>query len=163
MAERLSFDDQRRAEWILLALMQHGAHTADLVGNFLKNWCKAIGSRGKPAFPAGFLVELGSILWIGLWQQSGTLPEAVEQFPPWSKSLEDLFQRFFQSPLTFATDPAHCSNELDRRVVSFWLTHCLWAGPSNLGADIAITKTGDDEDWLEAIASFLWTHRRLAT
>ena len=160
MATDADRDNSQTAATVLAAFTGHGSHTADLVARFLKAWLHDLGFRGKPVFPTEFLVELGSILCIARWQESGVLSEASSEFPPWSELFNDLVERFCDEPLSLCRDQSYKSTPLDRQVVDFWFRHCSWSAPTKLGVDVAVPPI-DNDGLLDELANFFWKFRNV--
>ena len=160
MVATIDPEQSSRAEPMLLAWMEHGSYSADLVGAFLKIWLKEIGFRGRPVLPAEFLREVAAILCVARWQASGIFPQAQQESPNWVELWDQLRTAFFEDPLSFSCDRDHPPTVLERQVMLFWFKHCSWAAPANLAIDVAI-QGGDQDSIRDPLALSLWRHRRL--
>ena len=80
--------------------------------------------------PGGFLLELGSVLVLGMWERQGVMAH-VEAGLPTSKDADtDLVRRFRENPSQFERIE---TSTLNRRVLQFWAENFAWDGSRRLG------------------------------
>lgn len=113
-------------------------------------------ARSRP-FPVGFLLELGAVMQLALWENAGLTFHPEAGLPSADAAGKDLERRAKLGPSEFED-----ATRLDlwRRVNAFWTEHCAWDAQHLLGAEVAVDHT-DDDLLVERLANFLWTNRRV--
>ena len=101
--------------------------------------------------PAGFLLELPAALRIAIWERAGLKDRLGIEYPPASRAIAEIFDRYAAAQGPPAGDYADVVMDV------FKATHARLAR-DELGVDVAI-----DETLLVALAEFLWTHRNAGT
>jgi hypothetical protein len=109
-----------------------------------------------PQFTREFLLELGAILRIHVWERSGVRKHIRTELPPAREALSNLFGRAARGYV--AEDTAI---QLGIHVLRAAVEHCAWRGRPALGADIVLDTTSEDR-LLNVLADFLWANRSLA-
>lgn len=106
--------------------------------------------------PAGFLLELGAVMQLQVWEDSGVRSLLTVEVPTAAAAAADLNARVQADPGRFTqVDAATLSNQLLR----VWLEHFSWSAPEMLGVDIVIGRL-DEEELVETMAQLLWKYRR---
>jgi hypothetical protein len=114
------------------------------------------GDKPVPQFTRGFLLELGAILRIHVWERSGLRKFVRTELPPAREALSNLFARAARGH-----DPEDTAIPLVTNVLRAALEHSAWRGRRDLGADIVLDTTSEDR-LLNVLADFLWANRSLA-
>ena len=142
------------------AMCRHAQESAALVGHFLTALRKLMGLRKPIQFPGPFLMELAAILRIRHWQSSAALAELAAEFEHHDELLDQMFRRFMDDPLQFCrpTTPEHCP--LYHRVLQIWLRRCAWYGMAEVGTDVMVIDSVDDDELLAQMAMLLASLQR---
>ena len=133
---------------------------AQLTAAFLDNWFDRLERKRQPKLPAGFLLELGAIIRIYLWQRSGVAAWLELPFQDAEILLEKLLDRLRTDPASFYADAPSASNTLFAAVMDTAWRHRAWSSFSELGADIAIPSPSPVIP-IDAIVELLWSSRHL--
>ena len=149
---------RQRAEQIIQGFAFNGAFHAALVGQFLEasGLIPSREARGrKPvAVPAGFLFELAGVLRLAYWEKLGLKDHLPSQLPSAAEALDDLLGRWSGN----MPHPVRASAPILDQVLHTWFARFAWSGLEELEADVVLDDA-DEEELLEALADFLWTHR----
>jgi hypothetical protein len=144
---------------LLEAVLRNAEFTADLVHQFLHRLLphRSHGRVQQPlAFPRTFLLELGALLRLWLWEKAGFRPDLPPDLPSAQEALEQLLGRLGGGDF-FADEPN--SSLLLQRVLHISLSRMSWQSPLELGADVLLGQVSEEE-LVEAMAQLLWEHRR---
>ena len=141
------------------AMIRLGHRQADLAAAFLRE----VGIQPAPgqtlALPREFLLEVGAIMQIAQWEQSGLRDLMPVDLPSAGAALDDLARRLYETSEEYAANQS--GTELSMQVMKAWIRHCALAAPEELGVDVVLHGRPAVE-LLEEIADFLWQHRHLA-
>jgi hypothetical protein len=105
--------------------------------------------------PAGFLLELGAVIVLNLWERQGITAHLDAGLPRWSEADADLVRRLREDRSQF--EPIE-NAILSRRVLQFWLQNFAWDGIETFGADMLLS-TSEEDAIVDALASFLYENR----
>lgn len=140
------------------AVTRRAHFVADVVAHTIVAICDKAGIGKESArscpLPAGFLLELGAVVQLWLWERAG-LNAHIEAGLPSSKEAGQALER--RAKLG-AAEFDESRVDLWRRVNAFWIEHLAWDGQALLGAEITIDR-GDDDSFVEEMAQFLWRNR----
>jgi hypothetical protein len=149
---------------LIVALARDAAYMGHLTARFLERL--GLVPRGKRstlepvALPREFLLELGGVIRVGIWEAAGLSDRLGQDLPRAKHALAELFARTAGERTSdlgngscFGTFQLVCRIVIDR---------LAWAGREEIGADVVLGDV-DDADLLHAIADLLWANRHLAT
>jgi hypothetical protein len=139
----------RRADFV-------AALTAQAIGIALKLPELPQGQVYELNVPAGFLLELGAVLVIEMWERRGFTAHIIAGLPSWREADNELVRLLREDPTHFDQNQ---HGSLNRRVLQFWLENFAWDGIETFGADILVTA-GDEDAIVDAVADFIWKNRR---
>jgi hypothetical protein len=142
----------RRADFVALLV----AHALDAV------YAKAgIDAKTDQScrLPAGFLLELGAVMQLLLWERAGLTVHVEAGLPTADAAGEELERRARLGPSEF-DDVSRLT--LWRKVNMLWTEHFAWDGQQLLGAEIAVER-GDEDALVDHLANFIWRNRRALT
>jgi len=91
-------------------------------------------------WPIGFLLELGAVFQICLWESEG-LNNALSGLPSAADAYRNLFERVNTSPEAFGKLDSCC---LLRRILTVWCERLIWLSPFQNGYEME--TIGDDFD-----------------
>jgi len=143
----------------ILAVTRNAEMQADLTAAFLDAtglFPKADDRRLEPVrLPAAFLLELGAVLQLGLWEMDGT-SALLKAALPSSKHAAEHLTKLVTTDLRqlFSTNNA----PLSRRLLQVWLDEFGWDARAILHADVVVGDV-DEDGLVEALARLLWEHR----
>jgi hypothetical protein len=144
---------------LIRAIKEDAERDADLVGAFLDVTGLAPSGRrpqGAPlAVPGDCLLRLGAALRLSLWEQLGIRLHLDHGLPPARQALIDVLRTATGQAQAEAAERAR---SLAGRVLALSVEHLAWNGRVELGADVVL-GAADQEQLLEALADYLWTHR----
>ena len=144
---------------LLRALAQGAARQAEWVGSFLEEIGLAPVGRGPqdrpPRLPAEFLLSLGAVMQLLLWEQLGIHVHLDHGLPPARQALLDVLRTATGQAEAEAAERAR---SLASRVMVLSVEHLAWNGRVELGADVVLGEA-DQEALLEVLADYLWVHR----
>jgi hypothetical protein len=138
---------------VLAAVVRQAHRQAELTAAVLKAWGLAEG-KASP-LPAGFLLELGAVLELGLWERQGVRPYLTADLPSYREAADELGARASKGPVEFEVPG---SVRLWPQVLRVWLEQFAWDGPEALGADLLVGQV-DEDALVDVLAEFLWQHR----
>jgi hypothetical protein len=105
--------------------------------------------------PIGFLLELGAVIVLEIWERSGITAHCDAGLPTWREADADLVRRLNEDPTQFdRVDSA----SLNRRVLKYWLENFAWNGVETFGTDMMLS-TADEDAIVDAMARFLFDNR----
>jgi hypothetical protein len=135
------------------AVVQHAHRIADLTAATLD----ATGLfPEKPTYwPVGFLLELGAVLELGLWERQGLRGYLNTDLPTFAEAAAALATRATKGPQEFAGPRAA---PLSSRVFHIWMEQFAWQGSHMLGAEIVLGQL-DEDQFADVLADFVWQHR----
>ena len=113
-------------------------------------------SMDVQGLPLGFLMELGAIMQLQMWERSGVRPLLPTELPTVAVAAGELNARVQADPTEFARAE---SAVLSRRLLNVWMEHFSWTAPVALGVDIVIGRV-DEDALVETVAQLLWNYRR---
>lgn len=150
----------RAAIELIATIIRDAEYMADLTVHFLDE----LGivpplkeRRKKPvALPPEFLLELGAILRLALWERAGHRQSLNHHLPRAEQTLADLLDRFTRAPQD--AQSAEVSSTLALEVFKVSLRRFAWCGREELRTDVVLDRP-DDEVLLDALADLLWKHR----
>jgi hypothetical protein len=105
--------------------------------------------------PAGFLLELGAVLVLDMWERDGITAHRDAGFPTAREADGELVRRLNDDPTQF--DRVQ-SATLSRRVLRFWVENFAWDGVETFGTDMVLS-TADEDAFVDAVARFLFDNR----
>jgi hypothetical protein len=105
--------------------------------------------------PAGFLLELGAVFILHMWERHGITAHLDAGLPSWSDADADLAHRLHEDRSQFETIE---SATLNPRVLRFWAENFAWDGIETFGTDILLT-TADEDAIVDAAARFIYENR----
>lgn len=140
---------------IVDAAIQNALRVADLTGMTLTEMGKVHLGGSQWNLPAAFLVELGAVLQLGLWEQEGIAAHECGYLPPFDDAVSELSRRAAQGVSAFAN---LASVTLAPRVLQFSIEHIAASGFLLMGGDV-LTQDIDEDAFVELLAEFLFSHR----
>jgi len=105
--------------------------------------------------PAGFLLELGAVIALNMWERQGIMRHLDAGIPTWSEADVDLARRLKEDPRQFDRIE---NASLNRRVLKYWLENFAWDGIQTFGAEVMLS-TADENAIVNAVARFLYENR----
>jgi hypothetical protein len=146
-----------------LALIEATMREADLMADLAIGFLRAEGLAPDPsqggapvALPAAFYLELGAVLRIATWERAGIRDLLDPGLPSADSAYAGLLRRLVHEPESFG-EGGRPTPLLDRVMLAAW-RRLAWAGRPGLGADVALGPV--DDSALDALAQFLYAHRR---
>jgi hypothetical protein len=141
------------------AVISRADYVATLTGEFLSLLGlvpnKTEAADGVCRFPPGFLLELGAMLQLAVWERAGVRTHLDAGLPSAHEAAADLTRRASENPSGFNDIQ---SAILLRRIFPLWVERLAWAGPELFAAEMQIDA--DEEDaFVNGLAEFLWRHR----
>lgn len=106
-------------------------------------------------FPAAFLIELGAVLEMGLWERQGLRAYLNSDLPTFREAAAQLAARAKQGPGAFEGPEAA---PLSRRVLRVWMEQFAWEGRDHFAADVVLGRV-DEDQFADLLADFIWQHR----
>jgi hypothetical protein len=106
-------------------------------------------------FPIGFLLELGAVLQLGVWERAGLQTHIQAGLPSFQQASSELARRAAESPADFQRPE---SATLLSRVLPIWIEHFAWSGLELFAAEMQIDAAEEDA-FIDRLAEFLWRHR----
>jgi hypothetical protein len=142
---------------LITRLAEQAARDADLALDILTR----VGLGPPPGevryLPATFLLELGAACRLLAWEVTGLTLHREAGLP----SARDALRDAFWGAAALAADPSapDPGPSLSRAVFALAVDRLAWAGPAYLRAEV-ILDSPDEDVMVEAMARFLWDHRR---
>lgn len=143
---------------VLAATIRFAERCADLTAIYLRHLAKRPKSRHRIEVPKEVAFELGAILQIWLWEQTGLRQHLQGDLPTSEEAFTSLATRTSASPDVYLQ--AKSGSELTQKVLAAFLLCCSHSAQRELGVDIVILGS-PDESLLEEFADFVWQHRHL--
>jgi hypothetical protein len=144
------------------AIVHNAEVAATITAACLHSWDAQLKKDGFPAgaqgLPAGFLMELGAIGLLHLWEIEGLRNFLPADLPTAGEAVAELNRRAATTPQEFQTV---AGAQLAPRVWQAWLDHFSWAAPSLLQADVVLGEA-DEDVLVESLAQLAWNHRHHA-
>jgi hypothetical protein len=141
------------------AVISRADYVATLTGEFLTALGlipnKAKTADGVWGLPAGFLLELGAMLQLAVWELAGIRTHLNAGLPSAHEAAADLTRRASENPSSFNDNQ---SAILLRRLFPLWVERLAWNGQTQFGTEVQIDTVGEDE-LVDRLAEFLWQHR----
>ena len=133
-------------------MLAAGAAEGELLAGWVAQFVHALPPEARPKnmMTFGFLLRLGAALRLLMWESKGFSFHRAAGLPDAHQAIRNAIGAL-NAP---ATDPTgFCVPVLRLAIDRF-----AWNGPRELGADIALGEASE-ENLLEALADFLWSHR----
>jgi hypothetical protein len=112
-------------------------------------------SSGAAGLPAGFLLELGAICQLVIWENEGLRSVLAADVPSADEAILELNREAAEAPDQFQSP---MNRRLGARVMQVWLERFSWAAPDLLQADVVVGEV-DEDALVEALAQLLMDHR----
>jgi hypothetical protein len=117
------------------------------------------GIRPIPLTPN--LIELGALIWILWWEQSGVCSYFEGEMPSVWAAVEYLESRLSKDLHAF--DLYEEFLPVTKKVFKIWAKYIAWSGLEEMHADVVLQSSeADEERLLEHLADLLWKYRHLA-
>ena len=142
---------------LIRAVVRNAYRRADLATAALN--ATGLFESEAPRLPAAFLLEFSAVIELGVWERQGLRKHLDVDLPTFQEAAADLAARALNGPAAFE-DPKDAP--LSGRVLQVWVEHFAWDGPELIGADVVVGDF-DDDDFVEVLADFVWTHRHELT
>ena len=110
---------------------------------------------GAAGLPAEFLLELGALCQLTLWEGERLRDYLPPELPTAQQAKADFHYRATNAPDSFQSRP---TGMLPTQIMQVWLERFAWAAPNLLQADIVLGDA-DEDALVDALAQFLWDHR----
>ena len=110
---------------------------------------------GSQGLPVGYLLELGALCQLRLWEDEGLTSLLPSDLPSSQQAIADILRRLTEAPQQFR-DTSSC--RLGHRVLQVVMEQFAWAGPNLLEADVVVGDV-DEDALVESLAQLLWEHR----
>lgn len=141
------------------AVIARAEYVARLTGEFLSAtglFPETDATSTEPVrLPGGFLLELGAVLQLGVWERAGIRLHIDAGLPSVEEAAADLARRASENVGEFhGLDAAR----LLKRVLPLWVERFAWGGPERFGMELEIDAAEEDA-FIEELAEFLWRHR----
>lgn len=121
---------------VLVATVQFAERCADLTAIYLRHLAKRPKSRHRIEVPMEVALELGAILQIWLWEQTGLREYLDHSLPSSEEAFVSLATRTKASPDAYFQ--AKSGSALAQKVLAAFLLYCSHSAPRELGVDIVI-------------------------
>jgi hypothetical protein len=145
---------------LIEAIIRDAHFLADLTADFLERTAvlPPLKERQKTpvALPREFVLELGAILRLALWEGAGFRDCLGPDLPAAESALHNLLACLASEP----HEPwaSGDSQGLARVIFRIALCRLAWAGRAELHADVVLDEP-DDDFFLKQVAAYLWAHR----
>jgi hypothetical protein len=136
------------------AVMQRAEQNALLTSAALE----ATGLFSSPSevrLPLNFLLELGAVSQLGVWELQGMHHHVAYGLPTFADAAHELAGRAAKGTGEFQGSG---KTPLSARLLKFWIEHFAWQGQALLQAEILVGEV-DEDSFVDTLAEFLWTHR----
>ena len=143
---------------VITATVRFAERCADLTTIYMRYLLKRPNERRRVEVPSEVALELGGILQIWLWEQTGLREYLDRDLPSSEEAFASLATRTTASPDAYLE--AKSGSALSQKVLAAFLLCCSHTAPRELGVDIVILGS-PDESLLEEFADFVWQHRNL--
>jgi hypothetical protein len=141
------------------AVARRAEFVATLVGETIRSSLRLPqlpeGQVHRLSVPAGFLLELGAVIVLDMWERSGITAHRDAGLPSWCEADADLVRRLQEDPTQFNRVE---SALLNRRVLSYWLENFAWDAVETFGTDMMLSSA-DEDAIVDAVARFLFDNR----
>jgi len=134
-----------------VAITRRAEFHAEVVGRYLTQVVATTARR----FPAAFLLELGAVLQIGLWERQGVREHISADLPSYAEAAAELAARAQEGASAF---PGLGSAVLSLRVLHASICNIAWEAPELLGAELVVDVNEEDE-LIDLLAGFVWNNR----
>jgi hypothetical protein len=105
--------------------------------------------------PGGFLLELGAVLQMAVWERAGIRTHIDAGLPSFEEAAADLAHRASENVASF--DRFHSATLLSR-IFPLWIERLAWSGPELFKAEMQLDAVEEDA-FVNGLAEFLWRHR----
>lgn len=146
---------------LITAVIRHSELAADITAECLSRLRARMIDEGLLAedsplrLPGAFLMELGAIGQLSLWEHQGLRDLLPPEIPTVAEATAELYRRASAVPEEFQL---LSGATLAPRVRQVYLEHICWAAPEMLTANIVVGET-DEDALVEAVARLLWHNR----
>jgi|SRR5579863_5182645 len=141
------------------AVADRAEYVATLTGEYLSAAGLIPKSDGSATqswhLPVGFLLELGAVLQLGVWERAGIQTHIQVGLPSYDEASTELARRIAENPADFERTE---SATLLARVFPLWIDRFAWSAPEIFAAEMQIDAAEEDA-FVEGLAEFLWRHR----
>lgn len=136
------------------AVVRHAERKAQLTAAVLD----AIGVfRERPTrLPARFLLELGAVLELGMWERQGLRPFLNCDLPTFREAADALLARANRGPAAF--DSPDESSSLSSRVLRVWMKNFAWDSHEFFATNFVLGEV-DEDQFIELMTQFVWKNR----
>ena len=136
----------------ICAVIRHAQRQALLVKFFIDEI-----TEGKPdRFPSVYLLELGAVLELGMWERGGLKDHIADELPPYAEAFKTLDERLELGPSEFDGPYA---TPLSQQVLIAWINNFAWDADQSFGAEMLLGQV-EREEFVDQLASFLIEHHR---
>lgn len=145
------------------ALVEAAAARARYVASLTGAALEQIGIRPTGAddnairLPAAFLLDLGAVAQLMVWEQSGISAHLDAGLPSASEATAQVVSGVSDGHYRVA---ASSTDTLSHRVFRLTLDEFAWDGLPILGVDVHL-RAEDDERFIDMMAEFLWQNRHV--
>ncbi len=142
------------SDTLLRAVAQHAERQAHLTGTYLRN--SGFCPDGEIRLPGPALLELAAVLELGVWERRGIRQYLPADLLTYREAADQLAARCMKGPAEFQGRNAA---PLSLRIFRVWVEHFAWDGPDLLDADVVLSDADHEDDFIDLLAEFIWTHR----
>ncbi|WP_233200213.1 hypothetical protein [Blastopirellula marina] len=139
------------------ALVNAVARQAELQAELTVESLQTIGFEpgGELHLPGAFLLELGAVTTLKLWELGAQMAHLPESVPRFEAAREALIERCQGGREAFAdiTD-----TPLSKQLLRVYIDHFAWEAPERLDA-VLLLNTAQEDDFVDCLAEFLWNNR----
>jgi hypothetical protein len=133
---------------------EYGSRMAEVIVTWLNSNGRPFHQSNQKA-PLPYLLELGAILQLALWESAGFAEQLPSDLPTLSQAREELKTRAALGPQEFV-DPKKA--RLFECVFLVWWEHFAWHAPELLDAEVLLGQLNEDEV-VQQLARFFWETR----
>lgn len=134
------------------AITAHAVVQAELAAQVLQ--AAGLTAEKPVGLPRSFLLELGAVLELGVWERQGLVEYLDAGLPRFTEAWDGLIARLIEASESFFGAEAET---FSRRMLALWFERIAWDAPAMLGADVVLTPAMEPAT-LDALAAFLLEH-----
>lgn len=109
----------------------------------------------KPVrFPFGFLLEMGAVLELGMWEREGFRESVADDLPTYAEAAKNLANRSTLGEDEFEGPDA---TPLSKHVLMAWIDNFAWDADQHFGAEMLLGQV-EREHFVDQLARFLIEH-----
>jgi hypothetical protein len=142
------------SDQLVCAVVRHARRQAEMVGTCL-DATGLFPADCRRCFPAAFLLELGAVLELNLWELQCVRTYLTIDLPSFQEAAIELAARAEQGPAAFEGPHA---TPLSRRMLQVLIECFAWEGPNFFAANIVLGEI-DEDQFAQVMADFVWPHR----